>query len=139
MRCSLVCFFHTFSFVTFHHFHLATSPFSHVNFHHFHFATSTTSTVSRKTFDDAFSVDSTSNGTVKRHARENYDKAVDTVHEMELKLEVVERWTPESQQWKDAASLVASRRYRLTVNKLEELVVKRLFELTKMNMSQTGK
>jgi hypothetical protein len=39
----------------------------------------------------------------------------------------------------DAASLVASRRYQLAVNKLEELVVKHLFELTKMNMSQTSK
>ncbi|KAJ7694064.1 hypothetical protein B0H17DRAFT_894770, partial [Mycena rosella] len=34
--------------------------------------------------------------------------------------------------------LVSTRRYWLCVNKLEELVLKRLFELTKMNMSQTG-
>jgi hypothetical protein len=107
-------------------------------FHHFHLAPSTTSTPSRTTFDKAFAEDSTSNGTVKRHARENYDKAVVAVQEMELALGVAETWTSESQEWKDAASLVVSRRYRLAVNKLEELVVKRLFELTKMNMSQTG-
>ncbi|KAJ7703810.1 hypothetical protein B0H14DRAFT_2647720 [Mycena olivaceomarginata] len=35
-------------------------------------------------------------------------------------------------------ALVASRHYRLAPNKLEELVIKRLFELTKMTMSGTG-
>ena len=57
---------------------------------------------------------------------------------MELKLSVVKTWTPDTKEWKDASNLVVSQRYRLCVNKLEELVVKRLFELTKMNLSQTG-
>lgn len=60
------------------------------------------------------------------------------VQEMEVKLNVKERWTLETKEWKDAAELVATRRYRQAINKLEELVVKRLFELTKMNMSGTG-
>ncbi|KAJ6501298.1 hypothetical protein DFH09DRAFT_944884 [Mycena vulgaris] len=41
-------------------------------------------------------------------------------------------------EWDKAAALVASRHYRLAMNRLEQLVVKRLFELTKMNMSGTG-
>ncbi|KAJ6469232.1 hypothetical protein DFH09DRAFT_955260 [Mycena vulgaris] len=78
------------------------------------------------------------NGTVKRHARENFDKAMTAVQEIERRLEVQTRWTPGSKEWQDAALLAASRRYRLSVNWLETLVVRRLFELTKMNMSQTG-
>jgi hypothetical protein len=58
---------------------------------------------------------------------------------MEEKMVIEVRWTTESQEYKEAAELVATRRYRGAVNKLEELVVKRLFELTKMNMSGTGK
>ncbi|KAJ6448968.1 hypothetical protein C8R47DRAFT_999342 [Mycena vitilis] len=85
-----------------------------------------------------FSTNSKANGTTKRHARENYDKAVAQVQEMEDKLEPTERWTGDSKEWQEAAELVSTRRYRLAVNRLEELVVKRLFELTKMNMSGTG-
>ncbi|KAJ7831870.1 hypothetical protein B0H13DRAFT_2240523 [Mycena leptocephala] len=74
----------------------------------------------KERFDVVFSERSKANGTVKRHTRENYDKAVHSVQEMEEKMGIEDR------------------RYRGAVNKLEELVVKRLFELTKMNMSGTG-
>lgn len=70
--------------------------------------------------------------------RENRDRAMNAVQEMEVKLDIKERWTVGTKEWKDAAELVATRRYRQAINKLEELVVKRLFELTKMNMSGTG-
>ncbi|KAJ7430044.1 hypothetical protein B0H11DRAFT_2180943 [Mycena galericulata] len=81
---------------------------------------------------------SKANGTAKRHTRENYDKALAAVQESERKLDVATRWTPDSKEWADAARLVSTRRYRICVDRLELLVVKRLFELTKMNMSQTG-
>jgi hypothetical protein len=93
----------------------------------------------RERFDVVFSEQSKANGTVKRHTWENYDKAVHSVQEMEEKMGIEDRWMRESQEYKEAAELVATRRYRGAVNKLEELVVKRLFELTKMNMSGTGK
>ncbi|KAJ7724512.1 hypothetical protein B0H16DRAFT_1736701 [Mycena metata] len=89
-------------------------------------------------FDLVFAEGSKANGTVRHHARENYDKAEDSVQEIERKLNSDERWTPDMTEWKNAADLVTTRRYRLAVDKLELLVVKRLFELTKMNMSQTG-
>ncbi|KAJ7796630.1 hypothetical protein B0H13DRAFT_2245375 [Mycena leptocephala] len=89
-------------------------------------------------FDVVFGEGSKANGTVRRHARENYDKAANSVQEMEEKMGIEDRWTRASQEYKEAAELVATRRYRGAVNKLEELVVKRLFELTKMNMSGTG-
>ncbi|KAJ6489337.1 hypothetical protein C8R47DRAFT_955330, partial [Mycena vitilis] len=56
----------------------------------------------------------------KRHARENYNKAVAQVQEMEDKLEPTEQWTGDSKEWQEAAELVSTRRYRLAVNRLEE-------------------
>ncbi|KAJ7688824.1 hypothetical protein B0H17DRAFT_1160244 [Mycena rosella] len=92
----------------------------------------------KKTFDDVFAEGSTAKGTAKRHARDNYNKAHAAVQRMERTLEIAVQWTPETEAWKTAALLVSTRQYRLCVNKLEELVLKRLFELTKMNMSQTA-
>ncbi|KAJ7724758.1 hypothetical protein B0H16DRAFT_1333263, partial [Mycena metata] len=43
------------------------------------------------------------------------------------------------QERRKAAHLVSTKRYRLALLKLERLVVQRMFELTKMNLSQTGK
>lgn len=41
-------------------------------------------------------------------------------------------------EWKQAAVLVSKRRYQRALDELEALVVSRMFELTKMNMAQTG-
>ncbi|KAJ7655525.1 hypothetical protein B0H17DRAFT_1146362 [Mycena rosella] len=46
--------------------------------------------------------------------------------------------TQQMDYYQRLVNLEARKRYRLCVNKLEDLVLKRLFELTKMNMSQTG-
>ncbi|KAJ7730827.1 hypothetical protein B0H14DRAFT_2409539 [Mycena olivaceomarginata] len=80
---------------------------------------------------------STANGTARWHAKENYNRAVQAVQEME-KMDILVRWTVDDEEYENAEALVASRHYRLALNKLEELVIKRLFELTKMNMSGTG-
>lgn len=90
-------------------------------------------------FDLVFGEGSKANGTAKRHARENYDKAVKGVQEMERRMGIETRWIAGSQEWNDAAELVATRRYRCAVDTLEKLVVQRLFELTKTNMSGTGR
>ncbi|KAJ7936025.1 hypothetical protein B0H13DRAFT_1853726 [Mycena leptocephala] len=74
----------------------------------------------------------------KRHACENYDTVLVDVQESESKMGVDVRWLSGSQEWADAAHLVSTKRYRLALMKLEKLVVQRMFELTKMNMSQTG-
>ncbi|KAJ7744324.1 hypothetical protein B0H16DRAFT_1322164, partial [Mycena metata] len=75
---------------------------------------------------------------VLRHAQENYDKALDEVQTSELEMGVADRWEPTSAEWAEAAHLVSTRRYRLALLKLERLVIQRMFELTKMNLSQTG-
>jgi hypothetical protein len=58
---------------------------------------------------------------------------------MEKKLNIGDRWMPGSEEWKAAAEKVSMRQYQHCLDTLEGLVVARMFELTKMNMSQTGK
>ncbi|KAG6887198.1 hypothetical protein C0992_000143 [Termitomyces sp. T32_za158] len=73
-----------------------------------------------------------------RHAQEEVDNELSAVQSLELELEISERWTPNCQEWKAAAVLVGRRRYQRCLDELERLIVSRMFELTKMNMSQTG-
>jgi hypothetical protein len=60
------------------------------------------------------------------------------VQELEMKLTVTSRWVPDCQEWKTAAVMAGKRRYQRCLDDLEGLIVSRMFELTKMNMSQTG-
>ncbi|KAJ7034307.1 hypothetical protein C8F04DRAFT_1349600 [Mycena alexandri] len=76
--------------------------------------------------------------TARRHAQENYDKALLEVQQSETAMGVVDRWEPTGPEWAEAAHLVSTKRYRMALLKLERLVIQRMFELTKMNLSQTG-
>jgi hypothetical protein len=76
--------------------------------------------------------------TTRRHALETFDKDLLVVQDLEKRLEVVERWTSERPEWQAAAIKVGKRRYQRCLDSLEGLIVSRMFELTKMNMSQTG-
>ncbi|KAJ3502742.1 hypothetical protein NLJ89_g8746 [Agrocybe chaxingu] len=76
--------------------------------------------------------------TAHRHAIETYDKDLLAVQSMEMKLAIRKRWVAEDSEWKEAANKLSMRRYQRCLDTLEGLVVARMFELTKMNMSQTG-
>ena len=76
--------------------------------------------------------------TGRRHAIEERDKNLEVVQELERKLGVTQRWHPGLPQWHSTASLIARREYQRCLDNLEGLVVARLFELTKINQSQTG-
>ncbi|KAJ7284754.1 hypothetical protein C8J57DRAFT_1432084 [Mycena rebaudengoi] len=89
-------------------------------------------------FDEVFGETSTASKTARRHAQEGYDKAVDAIQEAETRLSIENRWTCSNPLWLEAETLVNRQKYHKCVNKLEELVLKRMFELMKMNMSQTG-
>ncbi|KAG6808337.1 hypothetical protein H0H92_004439 [Tricholoma furcatifolium] len=73
-----------------------------------------------------------------RHAKELVECSLLAVQELEVELGAVEWWTLQSEEWKHTAVLVGRRRYQRCLDELERLVVSRMFELTKMNMSQTG-
>jgi hypothetical protein len=62
-----------------------------------------------------------------------------TVGELERKLAVAERWTPDSQEWKDAQKMENEWDYLQALQKLEAVAVARLFELSKAFQSGTGK
>ncbi|KAF8515032.1 hypothetical protein BU17DRAFT_93915 [Hysterangium stoloniferum] len=60
------------------------------------------------------------------------------VQNMEEHLDISERWTITSAQYQDVLKYMDQREFQLAIDKLEGLVVQRLFELTKANVSETG-
>ena len=60
------------------------------------------------------------------------------VRDFETKLHIHHTWTPNSCEWKDTEHYLNIHMYQCALDNLEGLVVARLFELTKMNQSQTG-
>ena len=73
-----------------------------------------------------------------RHAAENIARDAEAVQHLELRLDIQVPWTKTSEEWKAAAVLIAKRQYQRCLDVLEGLIVSWIFELTKMNMSQTG-
>ncbi|KAG6848526.1 hypothetical protein H0H93_016281 [Arthromyces matolae] len=73
-----------------------------------------------------------------RHTRDLVERTLLAVEEMETQLGIVKRWTREDDEWKAAAIMFGRRNYQRCLDDLERLIVSRMFELTKMNMSQTG-
>lgn len=58
--------------------------------------------------------------------------------ELEEALKIGRRWRRWDLEWLEGARFHAEREYRVAIEKLEGLLVARLFELTKMNKSGTG-
>lgn len=56
----------------------------------------------------------------------------------EAKLGISARWTADSPQYIAASKSIAKRVYNSSVDKLEALVISRMFELSKMNQAGTG-
>ncbi|KAF8510448.1 hypothetical protein JB92DRAFT_3083613 [Gautieria morchelliformis] len=57
---------------------------------------------------------------------------------VEENLDIGARWTPEHPDYQRAAEYLHIQKYQVALDKLEGLVVQRLHELTKANVSQTG-
>ena len=77
--------------------------------------------------------------TERRHALEVERKDLLVVHDLESKLGLSQRWTADDPQWKEAEIMAGKRTYQRCLDTLEGLIISRMFELTKMNMSQTGR
>jgi hypothetical protein len=75
----------------------------------------------------------------RRHAVEDYDRNLKLVQALECKLGVSTRWVPQDTDWQKVGRLVANRKYQRALDRLEGLVVARIFELMKMNRAGTGK
>lgn len=71
-------------------------------------------------------------------ALHEYNVAEAIAGNLEVTLSITARWEPTSQEYKDAMEWAGERTYRLALDKLERLVVQRLFELQKANLVSTG-
>jgi hypothetical protein len=60
------------------------------------------------------------------------------VQDLELRLGITNHWVVGDDDWTKTAGMVAKRRYQRALDQLQGLVVARMFELCKMNMSGTG-
>lgn len=74
----------------------------------------------------------------RMHARENERKLVRDIQGLEEKLGVRARWAEGSDEWLAAEKLVSSSKYRNALDKLESLLVRRLFEMGRLNVAGTG-
>ncbi|KAK7028351.1 hypothetical protein R3P38DRAFT_3314844 [Favolaschia claudopus] len=74
----------------------------------------------------------------RRHALELHERALKAVQDLEIRLLIQRRWRPEDAEWRAAATLVSHRRYQRTLDNLQGLIIARMFELGKCNMSGTG-
>ncbi len=78
--------------------------------------------------------------TAQRHPLEKRSQELERVQDLECSLNICpeERWSVGSEKWVENEQQVAMQTYRQRLDRLEALVVGRIFELTKMNMSHTG-
>ncbi|KAJ7300570.1 hypothetical protein DFH08DRAFT_725213 [Mycena albidolilacea] len=72
------------------------------------------------------------------HEQEKMEKDLERVQDLEELLEIEERWTTVSLKWTATVNEIKKRKYHLALDALELLIVEHIFELTKMNQSQTG-
>ncbi|KAJ7838328.1 hypothetical protein B0H14DRAFT_2588627 [Mycena olivaceomarginata] len=61
-----------------------------------------------------------------------------TVQDLELRLGIETRWVAGGEEWVKAALMVKNQSYQCAFDQLQGLIVARMFELAKMNMSGTG-
>ena len=76
--------------------------------------------------------------TKRQHAFEKHEKDLAVVQMLEVRLGITNRWELGGPEGEEAAKLLLMRKYQRCLDTLEGLVVARIFELTKMNRSQTG-
>ncbi|KAJ6501407.1 hypothetical protein DFH09DRAFT_1335950 [Mycena vulgaris] len=76
--------------------------------------------------------------TQRRHALEVQTRALAAVQNLELQLDVATRWVPGDEKWVAVSVMVRRRRYQRALDHLQGLIISRMFELAKCNMSGTG-
>ena len=74
----------------------------------------------------------------RRLARERYETAHADVVQMEILLGIDRRWEPTDDQYLETLKYMNEHRYHRALDKLHQLVILRLFELHRMNLSGTG-
>ncbi|KAJ7640901.1 hypothetical protein DFH06DRAFT_1137727, partial [Mycena polygramma] len=73
----------------------------------------------------------------RRHILELEEKALAAVQDLEVRLATT-RWVPGDEKWAEVEEMVRKRNYQRALDHLEKLIIQRMFELAKCNMSGTG-
>ena len=76
--------------------------------------------------------------TQRQHAIARYERTISEVESLELQLQITTRWTATHPKYQATVAFMNERRYRRALGRLQALVIQRLFELHKLNLSQTG-
>lgn len=76
--------------------------------------------------------------TNRRHAIDKYNRISLEICQLEAALDIPMRWTPLDPEYIEATTHIRERKYARALDKLQKLVIQRLFELHKLNIAQTG-
>src|SRR5882762_9976836 len=76
---------------------------------------------------------------VQRNAFNTLSQCCEILVAYEQTHDIEERWTPDTEKWRQAVQYLSICKYQVALDKLEGLVVQQLFELAKMGLSVTGK
>ncbi|KAJ7821021.1 hypothetical protein B0H14DRAFT_2253421, partial [Mycena olivaceomarginata] len=60
------------------------------------------------------------------------------VHNLELWLTITMCWVPGDEKWAEVSAMLSKHRYQWALDHLQGLIIARMFELAKCNMSGTG-
>lgn len=73
-----------------------------------------------------------------RDEQENEGKLMVDIQVLESKMEIKDRWTEGCEEWAAAKKTCRESAYRKALDKLEGLLVSRIFEMAKLNVAGTG-
>jgi hypothetical protein len=73
-----------------------------------------------------------------RYLLQQRDKILFEMAQLEAVMNIDRQWEPSDCKYKEAVEYINTRKYRQALEHLHKLVVQRLFELHKMNLSNTG-
>ena len=71
----------------------------------------------------------------RQHAQKRQDKLLLQVLELEVQIGIVKQWTPNTHEYMETAWYIYEQQYHQALDHLQRLVVQRLFELRRLNLS----
>jgi len=77
--------------------------------------------------------------TERRYTLELREHCLKQIVDMEVSMGIEKRWDPSSPDYLETLGYLSTRTYQRALEELQRLVIQRLFELHKMNISATGK
>ena len=75
----------------------------------------------------------------RRYCLEQRENVLKQIIDLEVELGIEKRWSSSSAEYLEILGYLSTRTYHRALENLQRLVVQRLFELHRMNMSATGK